>query len=255
MKQFSIAHLAALATLVLFGSLAVTAPRRYPGRWVKWASWALAAVIFAGWVGDYVAELVVGTWTLQYSLPLQLTDAVALAAIIALLTRRRLFVELVYFWAFSASLQAALTPDLGSTFPSVLYFTYFLYHVGSIIAACLLVFGLPAVSPPRRDLARLPADACVHSGIGPGRRDHRRQLHVPAQQADPQLAAQRDGPMAAVHRHGRGARADHVRRAQRDRKRSRTTRGHSRGSAQRAPSWVGVGAPFVIVIAGTVLIA
>lgn len=141
MKQFSIAHLAALATLVLLGSVAIIAPRRYPGRWVKWASWALAAVIFAGWAGDYVAELVVGTWTLQYSLPLQLTDAVALAAIIALLTRRRLFVELVYFWAFSASLQAALTPDLSSTFPSVFYFTYFLYHVGSIIAACLLVFG------------------------------------------------------------------------------------------------------------------
>ena len=65
----------------------------------------------------------------------------SLAAIIALLTRRRLFVELLYFWAFSASLQAALTPDLGSTFPSAFYFTYFLYHVGAIVAACLLVFG------------------------------------------------------------------------------------------------------------------
>jgi uncharacterized membrane protein YwaF len=51
------------------------------------------------------------------------------------------FVELVYFWALSASLQAVLTPDLGSAFPSVFYFTYFMYHVGSIVAACLLVFG------------------------------------------------------------------------------------------------------------------
>lgn len=141
MRQFSIAHLAALATLVLTSSLAIGAPRRHPGQWIIWASWALAAAIFAAWAGEYIAEIVLGTWTLQYSLPLQLTDAVSLAAIIALLTRQRLFVELVYFCALSASLQAVLTPDLGSSFPSVFYFTYFLYHLGSIIAACLLVFG------------------------------------------------------------------------------------------------------------------
>jgi hypothetical integral membrane protein (TIGR02206 family) len=141
MRQFSIAHLAALATLVLASSLAIVARRRHPGRWIMWASWALAGAIFAGWAGEYIAEIVLGTWTLQYSLPLQLTDAVSLAAIIALLTRQRLFVELAYFWALSASLQAVLTPDLSSSFPSVFYFTYFLYHVGSIVAACLLVFG------------------------------------------------------------------------------------------------------------------
>jgi len=141
MRQFSIAHLAALATLLLLCWVAILVPRRHPGRWVELASWALAGAIFAGWLGEYIAEVVVGTWTLRYSLPLQLTDAVSLAAIIALLTRRRLFVELLYFWAFSASLQAALTPDLGSTFPSAFYFTYFLYHVGAIVAACLLVFG------------------------------------------------------------------------------------------------------------------
>jgi hypothetical integral membrane protein (TIGR02206 family) len=141
MRQFSIAHLAALAMLVVAGSLAILAPRRHPGPWVEWASRALAAAILAGWLGENVGEAVVGTWTLNYSLPLQLTDAVSLAAIIALLTRKLRFVELVYFWAFSASLQAALTPDLGSSFPSIFYFTYFLYHLGSIIAACLLVFG------------------------------------------------------------------------------------------------------------------
>jgi hypothetical integral membrane protein (TIGR02206 family) len=139
--QFSVAHLAALATLVLACTFAIVAPRNHPGRWVGWASTALAAAILAGWAGEYVAEIVVGTWTLRYSLPLQLTDAVSLAAIVALLTRLPLFVELVYFWAFSASLQAVLTPDLGSTFPNVFYFTYFTYHVGAIVAACLLVFG------------------------------------------------------------------------------------------------------------------
>ena len=102
---------------------------------MRWASLLLAAAILAGWAGEYVADAIEGIWTPRYSLPLQLTDAVSLSAIVALLTRRRLFVELTYFWAFAASLQATLTPDLSSTFPDVFYLTYFLYHVGAVLAA------------------------------------------------------------------------------------------------------------------------
>ena len=139
--QFSIAHLAALAVLLVGVIMAVLLPRRYPGRWIRWARLLLAVVILAGWVGEYVAEVLDGVWTVRYSLPLQLTDAVSLCSILALLTEAQLLIELVYFWAFSASLQAVLTPDLGSTFPSAFYFTYFAYHVGSILTASLLVFG------------------------------------------------------------------------------------------------------------------
>lgn len=141
MRQFSIAHDAALAVLLAGSLVAVWGPRRHPGRWIRWIAWLLAGAIFAGWAGEYVADVVQGIWTVRFSLPLQLTDAVSLAAIVALLTRRQLSIELLYFWAFSASLQAVLTPDLGVSFPNVLYFTYFLYHVGSILAALLLVFG------------------------------------------------------------------------------------------------------------------
>jgi hypothetical integral membrane protein (TIGR02206 family) len=140
-RQFSIAHDAALAVLVLGCMLAVWAPRRHPGRWVRWAALALAFVIFAGWAGEYVADAIEGIYSARYTLPLQLTDAVSATAILALLTRRQLLVELLYFWALSASLQAALTPDLAYTFPNWFYFTYFMYHDGSIVAAFLLVFG------------------------------------------------------------------------------------------------------------------
>ncbi len=141
MRQFSIAHDAALAVLLVGAIVVVWGPRRHPGVWIRWAAWLLAAAILVGWVGEYVADAVEGTWSVQFTLPLQLTDVVSLTAIIALLTRRQLPIELLYFWAFSATLQALLTPDLGVTFPNVLYFTYFLYHVGSLLAALLLVFG------------------------------------------------------------------------------------------------------------------
>ena len=119
----------------------VWAARRHPGPWMRWFSVALALLILAGWAGEYVAEVIVGTWSVPYSLPLQLTDAVTAVSIAALLTRRQMLVELSYFWSYTATLQATLTPDLGQNFPSVFYFTYFTYHVGSIVAASFLVFG------------------------------------------------------------------------------------------------------------------
>src|SRR6516225_1300629 len=119
----------------------VWAARRHPGPWMRWFRVALAAAIFAGWLGEYVADVILGTWSVQYSLPLQLTDATSAVSIAALLTRRQMLVELAYFWSYTATLQATLTPDLGQNFPSVFNFTYFTYHVGAIVAASFLVFG------------------------------------------------------------------------------------------------------------------
>ena len=149
MKQFSLQHDVALAVLVFGVMGGVWGARRRPGRWMRPFSIALAGLIFAAWAGEYVADVIVGTWSVQYTLPLQLTDAVSLAAIVALLTRRRLFVELTYFWTFTASLQAVITPDLAQTFPSVFYFSYFIYHVGAIVAAAYLVLGCRLYPRPR----------------------------------------------------------------------------------------------------------
>ncbi len=144
MRQFSAPHLAALALLVAGAGLSIWLPRR--GRrsrlWRVGYARALALLILAGWIGEYVADIVTGVWSVKYTLPLQLTDAVSAAAVAALWTRRPLLIELTYFWALTASLQALLTPDVSQNFPSVFYFTYFTYHVGAVVAACLLVFGL-----------------------------------------------------------------------------------------------------------------
>ncbi len=133
--------MAALGVLVLGAGISVWAPRRHPGGWITPMARTLALVILLGWAGEYVADAVLGTWSLRYTLPLQLTDAVSAASILALCTRRMIFVELAYFWSLTASLQAVLTPDLGMSFPSVYYFTYFTYHIGAVVGACFLVLG------------------------------------------------------------------------------------------------------------------
>jgi len=141
LRQFSDAHLAALGVLAFSTVAAVWLPQRHPGKVTSTAARALAVVIFAGWAGEYLADVVLGTWTVRYDLPLQLTDAVTVASILALWTRRPRLIELCWFWSLTASLQAVLTPDLAVSFPDVYYFTYFVYHIGAIVGACLLVLG------------------------------------------------------------------------------------------------------------------
>ncbi|MEA2278154.1 MAG: hypothetical protein QOC78_3114 [Solirubrobacteraceae bacterium] len=118
----------------------VAIARRAPDRAAA-LSRGLALIVLAGWVGEQAADVVLGTWSARFNLPLQLTDAVSMTSVLALWQPRALLVELTYFWALTASLQATLTPDLAQSFPSVFYFTYFTYHAGAIVAACLLVFG------------------------------------------------------------------------------------------------------------------
>jgi hypothetical integral membrane protein (TIGR02206 family) len=138
-RQFSVEHLAALGVLVAASALAIWLARR--DRATTALAILLSAVILAGWVGEQVADVVDGIWSVKYTLPLQLTDVVSITAIVALWWPRPLLVELTYFWALTASLQATLTPDLARTFPSAFYFTYFAYHVGAIVTALMLVFG------------------------------------------------------------------------------------------------------------------
>ena len=148
MRQFSAPHLAALAVLVVASVLSVWAARR---RDTTRYSRLLALLVLAAWIGEYVADAINGIYTAKHTLPLQLTDAISVTAVIALWTRKQLAVELLYFWSLGASLQALITPDLGQSFPSIYYFTYFVYHVGALAAALMLVFGLRIY--PRRKAA------------------------------------------------------------------------------------------------------
>lgn len=141
MRQFSTEHVAALGAMAVAAALAIATARRGSERAVALLSCALALVILAGWIGEQVADVAEGIWSVKYTLPLQLTDVVSVVAVVALVRPRPLPVELTWFWALTATLQATLTPDLARTFPSAFYFTYFAYHVGAVVAACLLVIG------------------------------------------------------------------------------------------------------------------
>jgi uncharacterized membrane protein YwaF len=99
------------------------AARALPGAWIVPFARTLAVLILAAYVAEQIAIVARGTWSIVCSLPLELTDAVTIVAAVALWSPRPLAFELAYFWGLTASLQAVVTPDLDSAFPSLFFFT------------------------------------------------------------------------------------------------------------------------------------
>lgn len=149
----------AVATVVTVGA------RRWGAAWTVPTGRVLMAGIAGGFLCEQLVYVARDEWTVQVNLPLQLSDAVTLTSVAALWhPESAVLVELVYFWALSASVQAVVTPDLTQSFPDPLFFTYFATHSGAIAAACLLVFG--ARHAPRRDaLWRVYAITAAFAGV------------------------------------------------------------------------------------------
>jgi hypothetical integral membrane protein (TIGR02206 family) len=102
----------------------------------------LAVVIGGTYVVEHSSFVARGEWEADFNLPLHLTDVVTIVSVLALWTRRPMLVELTWFWALTASLQAVLTPDLGGAdFPELLWLTFFITHSGAVVAAVMLVVG------------------------------------------------------------------------------------------------------------------
>ena len=165
MEQWSGEHMLVLIATAVVATVLVVAARRWGDTWAVPAGRALALVILGGFIGEQLVYLLRGQWTAKVNLPLQLTDAVTLVSVAALWRPDSpLLVELLYFWALSASLQAVVTPDLGQAFPDLLFFTYFATHSGALAAACLLVLGTgrgPRARAVWRAYAMTVAFACL----------------------------------------------------------------------------------------------
>jgi hypothetical integral membrane protein (TIGR02206 family) len=76
------------------------------------------------------------------SLPIQLCDLSWMTALYALVTYRPWAVALTYYWGLTLSLQAIITPDLGSEFPDPPFILYWSMHGLTVVAAIYLTWGL-----------------------------------------------------------------------------------------------------------------
>jgi hypothetical integral membrane protein (TIGR02206 family) len=107
----------------------------------------LAVLIGATYLVEHAAFVVRGSWDVEHNLPLHLTDVVTIVSVLALWTENPRLVELTYFWALTASLQAVLTPNLTEATATIFVVTFFVTHSGAIVAAILLVAGRHIIPP------------------------------------------------------------------------------------------------------------
>jgi hypothetical integral membrane protein (TIGR02206 family) len=107
----------------------------------------LAVLIAATYLVEHATFVARGEWDVQRHLPLHLTDVVTIVSVLALWTRHLRLVELTYFWALTASLQALLTPNLTADTATIFVWTFFITHGGAIVATILLVAGRRIVPP------------------------------------------------------------------------------------------------------------
>ena len=102
----------------------------------------LAMLLAAALAGSELVVLlwpaVAHTWTAANSLPFQLSDIATGVSILALLRPRPGWRELAYLWGVSAGLLGLSFPAIGATFPSPLYFAFYVDH-GTLVTVGILM--------------------------------------------------------------------------------------------------------------------
>ena len=74
-----------------------------------------AGALVAAYAGIVIELIHDGAFTFRYTMPMQLCDWALIATVAALMLRRQTCFELAYFWGFSGTLQALITPALDVT--------------------------------------------------------------------------------------------------------------------------------------------
>jgi hypothetical integral membrane protein (TIGR02206 family) len=77
----------------------------------------------------------------QQALPFQLCDWAMVTIIAALLTARRSWTEVSYFWGIGGTFQAILTPNLQVGFPDIRFISFFIGHCGIVAGVIYLLIA------------------------------------------------------------------------------------------------------------------
>jgi hypothetical integral membrane protein (TIGR02206 family) len=146
---FSAEHLVVLLATAAAAVAAALLARRDPGgARARLGARALAVALVVNEAAFHVVHQVDEGLSPRGDLPLHLTDAATIAAVIALWRESPLAFELTWFWAGSATLQALLTPDLRQPFPDYRWWWFVIAHAGVVVAAVLMAWGMRRTPRP-----------------------------------------------------------------------------------------------------------
>lgn len=112
---------------------------------------ALAASVWALWVGYQAYDISRYGFSAGHSFPLQVSDVTAAVAGLVLVRPRRGFQTIAYFWGLALGSQAVFTPDLTDGPATVAFWAFWLYHV-FVVGAGVYVVVVQGFRPGWRDL-------------------------------------------------------------------------------------------------------
>ncbi len=139
---FGVDHAVALAVTVVAAAGSCFVVRLAPeGAWARGVRYVLVALLLGGVAGYLGAEAAADTLSPWDLAPLHLCDLAIFIAAYALLTRRQLACEVLYFWAGAGTLLAMVTPDVWYGFPDWRFLAYFVLHGAVVVAAVTLTLG------------------------------------------------------------------------------------------------------------------
>jgi hypothetical integral membrane protein (TIGR02206 family) len=146
---FSTEHLLVLGvTAAVAVAAALLARHDRDGTRTRLGARALAVALVLNEVAFRIVHGLDRGLSARTDLPLQLTDAATVAAVIALWWGSPLAFELTWFWAGSATVQALLTPDLRQSFPDYRWWWFVIAHGGVVVAAVLMAWGMRRTPRP-----------------------------------------------------------------------------------------------------------
>ena len=126
------------------------------------AARVIAVAVVLAEVSWWVINIVNGTWTVRWSLPLHLCEAGCFLAAAALWWRFRFAFEMSYFWGLGGTMPGLFTPNIPGHFPEPIYFQYYAQHGLLVLGAFYLVVALH-MRPARRAVMRVSIATAVYA--------------------------------------------------------------------------------------------
>lgn len=136
-RVFGFAHLVVLFLIVAIpAGLGIAVRLTNSQRIDRAVAVCIAFLLATNYLGYavYICQHQLLLW--RQALPFQLCDWAMVTIIVALLTRRRSWTEVSYFWGIGGTFQALLTPNLQVDFPDIRAISFFVGH-GGIVAGVI----------------------------------------------------------------------------------------------------------------------
>ncbi|MBZ5497328.1 MAG: TIGR02206 family membrane protein [Acidobacteriia bacterium] len=153
-RTFGPQHLTVLLILLALGILVAWGGSRLRGKTRIRFGWALGFLLLGYALALYLQEAMMGGLHGSYSLPMQLCDWVLIACLVTLIRPNVLASEIAYFWGLGGTLQAVLTPDVTTGFPSWRFIQFFWGH-GITLLCIVYIIVAQHFRPRPRSVLRM----------------------------------------------------------------------------------------------------